>query len=120
MVDRENRVIDAYQAILRALAERIIPGLPDGIRIAILQQTASDEVHPSKTYRSIGGEPEVESQAHTDRTVLQQVIESDQSRSAILHDINGQQSPARETLGNRVRRLIVIMLCYCSLVQWDG
>ena len=74
------------------MAKRIIPGLPQEIRIATLGQTASDNSPHPEFYDSIDKVSKDESQIHTDRTVLQQVIESDQSRNAILHDMNGQPS----------------------------
>ena len=74
------------------MAERIIPGLPPEIGIATLRQTASDNSPPPEVYDSNDRVAEIESQTHADRTVFQHVIESDQSRNAILHDMNGQPS----------------------------
>lgn len=56
-------------ALLRAMAEKLIPGIPHATRMAILQQT--DE-HDDKTF---GEDP------NQDKTVLEAVLSSDETRN---------------------------------------
>ena len=67
-------------AILRALAEHMIPGIPLSIRISILQQTVSDEEL---------GDVMKAGPVFNDTTVLQQVVEGDTYRNEIVHELDG-------------------------------
>lgn len=64
--------------ILRALAERIIPGLPPHLRVALLQQTSTEVEYDGTTQRPTSS---------SGVTVLQHVIESDRYRSNLLQEI---------------------------------
>lgn len=56
-------------ALLRAMAEKLIPGIPHATRMAILQQTdQQDDV-------TFGEDP------NQDKTVLEAVLSSDESRN---------------------------------------
>lgn len=70
-------------AILRALADRIIPGLPPSLRVAILQQTSTDAENPTPAKDGPS------TPAPEDTTVLQHVIEGDRSRTALIQDLQG-------------------------------
>jgi hypothetical protein len=87
-------------AILRAIAEKLIPGISYATRIALLQQTEHDE-HDGNV-SDHGGQNElsnlVASSLKLDgdaartkngngRTVLQQVMASDEARNEITRDI---------------------------------
>lgn len=74
-------------AVLRALADRIIPGLPPSLRVAILQQTSTDAENPSPATNGPS------TFAPEDTTVLQHVIEGDQSRTALVQDLQGLPPP---------------------------
>ena len=73
----------ASSALLRALSEKLIPGVPLNTRISILQQTASDQA-PSE------GRAGDSTLKLSDKPVLQQVIESDTYRNEILGEINSE------------------------------
>lgn len=55
-------------ALLRAMAEKLIPGIPHATRIAILQQTDEQE----ESYGAV---------LNQDKTVLESVLSSDESRN---------------------------------------
>lgn len=66
-------------ALLKAIAQKLIPGIPEGSRIAILQQTKlteSDEDDKTKDKKGEG-------------SVLQEVIERATARSVIEQEIKG-------------------------------
>ena len=56
-------------ALLRAMAEKLIPGIPHATRMAILQQTDEQNEKP------FGGE------LNQDKTVLDAVLSSDETRN---------------------------------------
>ena len=64
--------------ILRALAEKLIPGIPLPTRIAILQQTAEGDNQDSRLQ-----------QITADRSVLEQVVHGDPYRNEVEHELNG-------------------------------
>ena len=68
------------QAILRAISEKLIPGISLNTRISILQQTAVDQA-------SREGESLVEL---SNKPVLQQVIEGDTFRNEAFREHNGK------------------------------
>jgi len=57
-----------FPALLRAMAEKLIPGIPHATRIAILQQTDEQD-------ESFG------TGLNKDKTVLESVLSSDESRN---------------------------------------
>ncbi|KAL1963900.1 hypothetical protein VTN77DRAFT_7706 [Rasamsonia byssochlamydoides] len=74
--------------LLRATAEKLIPGISYATRIAILQQTDSEveeELVLSNTLREDGA---ISSGQVTGRTVLQQVMASDEFRNEVSRKIN--------------------------------
>ena len=75
------------KALLRAIATKIIPGLPESVRIAILQQTVSgDDGNASKV--------SLTSRADTSDLMimnpLQYILESDTARNDIQTQLNGE------------------------------
>ena len=80
-----------HPTLLRVIATKIIPGLPDSIRITILQQTASDDDAPDTplSLRADTRDP-------MKRTPLQKIIESDTARNDIQLDLHGQYDPTGE------------------------
>ncbi|KAI1919877.1 hypothetical protein LOZ65_004269 [Ophidiomyces ophidiicola] len=73
--------------ILRAMAEKLIPGIPNVVKIAIIQQTDTEECNLEASSLS-SGHGEKSSHEKTPKTVLQQVLESDESRNDIMRKIN--------------------------------
>ncbi len=71
----------SLQALLRAMADRLIPGIPLSIRIAILQQTAEDGTDVSESAKS----------ASKKKTVLAMVLEADSDRNQLLQELNGEE-----------------------------
>ena len=71
------------------MAEKLIPGLRHDTRIAILQQTATNEQSYSTEDQSTQGSDEESPTAFSDKPVLQYVIESDVSRNIVLGDLKG-------------------------------
>ena len=77
-------------AILKAVAEKLIPGIPKPTRISILQQTSTEEAPPST-----GGETsQVKSTAASDSqlSVLAEVIDRATSQIEIQREIDSQFS----------------------------
>ncbi|KKZ61564.1 hypothetical protein EMCG_00547 [[Emmonsia] crescens] len=78
--------------ILRAMAEKIIPGIPDAVRISILQQTEDDqdvstESAPSHDETGVNGK----------KTVLQEVMRSDGLRNEVERQIRVLSHALEET-----------------------
>ncbi|KAI2085109.1 hypothetical protein LOZ36_004277 [Ophidiomyces ophidiicola] len=73
--------------ILRAMAEKLIPGIPNVVKIAIIQQTDAEECNLEASSLS-SSHGEKFSHEKTPKTVLQQVLESDESRNDIVRKIN--------------------------------
>lgn len=68
------------------MAEKLIPGLPESLRIAILQQKDDfDGAHTATT--GIPAETAITSEETEKRTVLQTVLQSDVSRNDIARKI---------------------------------
>lgn len=69
--------------MLKAIAQKLIPGIPEGSRIAILQQTKLTESDDDdKTTKDKKGEG----------SVLQEVIERATARSVIEQEIKGMRT----------------------------
>jgi hypothetical protein len=66
-------------ALLRAIAAKIIPGMPFSTKIAILQQTAADD-----------DDSTVAPEEALQKTPLQYIIESDMSRNEIQAELNSK------------------------------
>jgi ATPase subunit of ABC transporter with duplicated ATPase domains len=66
--------------LLKAIAEKLIPGIPENTRIAILQQTRLD---------GQDGNPEPKGKSSTGSTVLQEVVERATAKLAVEKEING-------------------------------
>lgn len=73
-------------ALLRAISEKLIPGIPEKTRVAILQQTnASDsntDVLPEDALPQGKG-------SGSGRTVIEEVIDKATARNELKQEING-------------------------------
>jgi hypothetical protein len=75
-------------AILRAIADKLIPGIAPATRISMLQQTTFQEQEqalPDLSSLAIDKSPEKSSQ----QSALQYVIDSDASRNDYLREVAG-------------------------------
>jgi hypothetical protein len=68
---------------LKAIGEKLIPGIPEETRVAILQQTNDGAVSASEVQTSNISEPGESS------SVLEEVIERATARSEVQKEING-------------------------------
>ena len=89
--------------MLRALAERIIPGLADAISFALLQQTNTDpsELLPDK--ETVKRKHDVAADLNTSETVLQHVIGQNAARRAVIYDLNILTTGAGDSEDPRVQ-----------------
>lgn len=71
-----------FTALLRAIAEKLIPGIPEETRIAILQQTNAADVNVDDSIMNKAGETE-------GPTVLEDVIDKATAKSELEQEING-------------------------------
>ena len=71
------------------MAQKLIPGLSHDTRIAILQQTDTDEKSPSPESQPTQNSDTAVPVTFSSKPVLQHVVESDLSRNVILHDLKG-------------------------------
>lgn len=82
-------------AILRALAEKLIPGVPYSTRIAILQQTDAEIEESSKNDEidkladSLQENGSISTSGEGGKTALEQVIASDTMRAEVERKISG-------------------------------
>ncbi|OGM46713.1 ABC transporter [Aspergillus bombycis] len=67
--------------LLRAMADKLVPGIPHSTRIAILQQTETSSEEDRKDFAA-------EEAANKNKTVLQYVLSSDHSRNELVHKMN--------------------------------
>jgi ATPase subunit of ABC transporter with duplicated ATPase domains len=75
--------------IMRAVAEKLIPGIPYATRIAILQQTGTSNSIKTSTGQSVPPEISLSQLSiSSQRTVLEEVIERAISRDEIQNEIN--------------------------------
>jgi len=86
----ENVVVDnaCDSAILRAIADKLIPGIAPATRISMLQQTTFQEQEqalPDLSSLAIDKSPEKSSQ----QSAIQYVIESDTDRNNYLREVAG-------------------------------
>ncbi|OJD19601.1 hypothetical protein AJ78_00458 [Emergomyces pasteurianus Ep9510] len=82
--------------ILRALAEKFIPGIPDAVRISILQQTEDDQDMSTESAPS-GNIGRSETGTNGRRTVLQEVMRSDELRNDVERKIRVLSHALEET-----------------------
>ena len=68
-------------ALLRAMTDKLVPGIPHSTRIAILQQTETASEADLKDFAA-------EEAENKNKTVLQYVLSSDHSRSELVHKMN--------------------------------
>jgi hypothetical protein len=80
LVKTSGLTYSPYTALLKAIAEKLIPGIPENTRIAILQQTRVDDQD---------GSPEPKEKSGTASTVLQEVVERATAKLAVEKEING-------------------------------
>jgi len=76
-------IADAWIAILKAVAEKLIPGIPIPTRIAILQQTSVDEQTKPESCEAV-------STTASRLSVLEEVIEKATSRNELQCEIDGR------------------------------
>lgn len=78
-----------FLALLRSIAQKLIPGIPNSTRISILQQTSTSDKRHSENEPSpgidIGGDDGGEKD-RASQTPLQRVLASDTFRNSILHE----------------------------------
>jgi hypothetical protein len=79
---------DEKTAILKAVAEKLIPGIPIQTRISILQQTASDGSDPVPEATS--SLQKLELGSGNQFSVLEEVIDRATSRNEIQREIDGK------------------------------
>jgi hypothetical protein len=75
-------------AILKAVAEKLIPGIPIQTRISILQQTASDGSDPAADAANAFKGLDISSSNQL--SVLEEVIDRATSRNEIQREIDGK------------------------------
>jgi hypothetical protein len=78
-------------ALLRALALKLIPGLPHSTKVSVLQQTASDESATTKFLKSTAEDGQVErSENVLHKSALEHVVGSDMTRNKVLRELSSQ------------------------------
>ncbi|OAX79582.1 hypothetical protein ACJ72_06095 [Emergomyces africanus] len=82
--------------ILRAMAEKLIPGIPDTVRISILQQTEDDQDMSTESAPS-GTIGPGKTGANGKKTVLQEVMRSDELRNDVERKIRVLSHALEET-----------------------
>lgn len=77
---------------MRAIAEKLIPGIHPGIRIAILQQTRNEDTKLGGSGSFSAGDMDGASNANiSQRTVLEEVVEKAVARNSIQQEIDSKQ-----------------------------
>lgn len=69
--------------MLRAIAEKLIPGIPEETRVSILQQTNAGDANTDELPRDSPNE------SGAGRTVLEEVIEKATAKNELEQEING-------------------------------
>jgi hypothetical protein len=72
-------------ALLKAIAEKLIPGIPEETRVVILQQTDVGDANTDEPHGSDPAPP----QSDQGPSVLEEVIEGATARQEVEKDING-------------------------------
>jgi hypothetical protein len=96
-------------AILRAIADKLIPGIAPATRISMLQQTTFQEQEqalPDLSSLAIDKSPEKSFQ----QSALQYVIESDASRNDYLREVAGPTTRPLSLMHTKFRMLTTISL----------
>jgi hypothetical protein len=70
-------------ALLRAIAEKLIPGIPEETRVSILQQTNNEEA-------TAGSAVSPKKESASGRTVLEEVIDGATAKSELELEIKGK------------------------------
>ena len=95
---------DLCQALLRAIAEKLIPGIPEGTRVAILQQSrlvdANDDTNPAE-------------KEEEEKSVLQEVVDR-----AIAVDTVEQEIKCKFLWSLSTDNLQEVFLKWPSLIRW--
>ncbi|KAH1498296.1 hypothetical protein KXV92_005265 [Aspergillus fumigatus] len=81
---------DDYEALLRAMADKLVPGIPHPTRIAILQQTETEDEERI-------AQPECEDRDRRDLPVLEYVMSSDRFRNEVVRKMDEVLSKSFET-----------------------
>lgn len=79
-------------ALIRAIAEKLIPGVPEKTRVSILQQTRDEDVSADAVA------VERAADAPPGRTVFDEVVERATAKQEVEQEIRGEH-PAREPRG---------------------
>ena len=77
-------VTNCLSALLKAIAEKLIPGIPEETRIAILQQTEVGDVRANEALPGSSSSPK----ANGERLVIEEVIEKATARSEVKREID--------------------------------
>lgn len=82
--------------ILRAISEKLIPGLPYTTKVAMLQQTSTIHRGPVRDDETLS--IDLDDELSSGKSVLRQVFESDLARKETLREIAGKsKSEIRST-----------------------
>jgi type II secretory pathway component PulM len=76
--------------LLRAIAEKLIPGIPEQTRVSILQQTRADETETSTGLVEAASGSGAAAEVLPERNVLQEVIEKATARFEIEQEIRSE------------------------------
>lgn len=77
------KLTDGVTALLKAIAEKLIPGIPEETRVVLLQQTDVGGASTNES-RGLSGSSAVDGS-----TVLEEVIERATARQAVQTEIEG-------------------------------
>ncbi len=75
--------------MLKAIAEKLIPGIPEKMRISILQQTDASDANTDDAAKEASSAALAGSDS---RTVLEEVIDKATARSELERDISSMQT----------------------------
>ena len=75
--------VSLHLALLRAIAEKLIPGIPISTRISLLQQTSQDV--DDESIKGTDANPHL-----SKKPVLQYIVESDAVRNKVLDEVNSK------------------------------
>lgn len=102
-----------YIVVLRAIAEKLIPGLPYTTRVSILQQTSTEHRDLIRSDNDIDtGQLD---DLSPKKTVLQKVVESDNSRNETLREIAGKLGTEKHKLkempskSDQITRIVTVL-----------
>jgi len=75
---------------LRAIADKLIPGIPEKTRVAILQQTSYEDANTDETPEGTAAAAGTTAEASQGRTVLEEVIERATAKDELEKEIKGK------------------------------